>query len=49
MTPKEQTELKRLNRKIFAGKKVTRKEIDRAFDLARKKRHEAEPARAARD
>ena len=39
LTKKEQAELKRLNRKILfgQGKKATRKEIMRAFDLQRKK------------
>jgi hypothetical protein len=39
LTQKETAELKRLNKKILfcAGKKATRKEIMRAFDLQRKK------------
>jgi len=39
LTKKEQSELKRLNKKLLfgVGKKATRKEVMRAFDLQRKK------------
>ena len=42
MTKKELAELKRLDRKIFGGKPITRKQIMRAFELRNQKHREAE-------
>jgi len=37
LTAKEEAELHRLDRKILGGKPVNRKQIDRAFELRRRK------------
>lgn len=45
LTKKEQTELKRLDRKLLNGRPVTRKQVLRAFEL-RNRKHAAQQASA---